>query len=144
MIKIVYGPKGFGKTKIMLDEVNNAGKSASGNVVFITDKRFDTVSIDFNVRCVYAEDYNVFSVESFRGFINGLLAGNSDIEYIFIDGLKRILGSELKGASKLFKDVEKLQKEYTTLKFVISVSSEYDALPKYIKKFAKWYNKKIA
>ena len=52
MIKIVYGPKGFGKTKIMIDEVNNAAKTASGNVVFISDKRFSTVVIDFNVRCV--------------------------------------------------------------------------------------------
>ena len=137
MIKIVYGPKGFGKTKIMLEEVNSAGKNASGNVVFITDKRIDSVSIDFNVRCIYTEDYGVTSADSFKGFINGLLAGNSDIEYIFIDGLKRILGNELKGAAKLFSAVEKLQKEYTELKFVISVSSEYDALPKCIKKFVK-------
>ena len=37
MIKLIYGPKGFGKTKIMLDDVNAAAAKAKGNVVFITD-----------------------------------------------------------------------------------------------------------
>ncbi|MBQ9782269.1 MAG: hypothetical protein IJW26_03695 [Clostridia bacterium] len=137
MIKIVYGPKGFGKTKIMLDQVNQAGKDAKGNVVFITDKRFNTVSIDFNVRCIYTEDYDVTTAQVLRGFINGLLAGNSDIEYVFIDGLKRIVGDKMNGGKKLFACLNKLQKEYKELKFVVSVSSAYEDLPAYVKKYVK-------
>ena len=137
MIKIVYGPKGFGKTKIMLDKVNQAGKDANGNVVFITDKRISTVNIDFNVRCVYTEDYSVSSTQELRGFINGLLAGNSDIEYVFIDGLKRIIGDKMVGGKKLFDSLNKLQKEYGELKFVVSVSSDFENLPAYIKKYVK-------
>ncbi|MBO5927133.1 MAG: hypothetical protein J6Q38_06250, partial [Clostridia bacterium] len=71
MIKIVYGPKGFGKTKIMLDEVNMASETAKGNVVFISDKRFSTVNINFNVRCVYTEEHDINCSKSFKGFING-------------------------------------------------------------------------
>ncbi len=137
MIKIVYGPKGFGKTKIMLDQVNQAGKEAKGNVVFITDKRINSVNIDFNVRCVYTEDYDVASTQVFRGFINGLLAGNSDIEYVFIDGLKRIIGDQMVGGKKLFDAINKLQKEYSELKFVVSVSASYEDLPEYVKKYVK-------
>ena len=137
MIKIIYGPKGYGKTKIILDEVNNAGKNAKGNVVFITDKRFDTVSIDFNVRCVYTEEHNINTTESFRGFINGLLAGNSDIEYLFIDGLKRIIGTKMVGGKKLFDAIKVLQAEYPQLNVVVSVSSTYEDLPKYVKKYVK-------
>ncbi len=137
MINIVYGPKGFGKTKIMLDKVNQAGKDAKGNVVFITDKRISTVNIDFNVRCVYTEDYDVTSTQELRGFINGLLAGNSDIEYVFIDGLKRIIGDKMVGGKKLFDCLNKLQKEYSELKFVVSVSSDFENLPAYVKKYVK-------
>ena len=133
MIKIVYGPKGFGKTKIMLDEVNNAGANAKGNVVFITDKRFNTVNVNFNVRCVYTEDHDISGSLAFNGFINGLLAGNSDIEYVFIDGLKRIIGAEMDGGEKLFKSIKQLQEEYPELKFVISVSASYEELPAYVK-----------
>ena len=134
MIRIVYGPKGFGKTKIMLEEVNNAGKSASGNVVFITDKRFNTVSIDFNVRCVYTETHDIQGSIAFNGFINGLLAGNSDIEYVFIDGLKRIIGNDMEGGEKLFKSFSQLQEEYPELKFIVSVSSTKEDLPEYVAK----------
>ena len=132
MIKIVYGPKGFGKTKIMLDEVNNAGSTAKGNVVFITDKRFNTVNVNFNVRCVYTEDHDISGAVAFNGFINGLLAGNSDIEYVFIDGLKRIIGNDMEGGETLFKSIKQLQEEYSDLKFVISVSASYEELPSYV------------
>lgn len=137
MIKIVYGPKGFGKTKIMLDEVNNAGENAKGNVVFISDKRFNTVSINLNVRCLYTEEYKITSAQAFTGFVNGLLAGNSDIEYVFIDGLKRIIGNDLRGGQALFKSINALQKEYPELKFIVSVSASYEELPKYIAKYVK-------
>ena len=135
MIKIVYGPKGFGKTNIMLDEVNKAGENAKGNVVLITDKRFSTVNINLNVRCLYTEEYNVKTAQAFNGFVNGLLAGNSDIEYVFIDGLKRIVGDNLRGGKALFKSLNKLQKEYKELKFVVSVSASKENLPDYILKY---------
>ncbi len=132
MIKIVYGPKGFGKTKIMLDKVNEAGSNAKGNVVFITDKRFNTVNVNFNVRCVYTEEHDIVGSVAFNGFINGLLAGNSDIEYVFVDGLKRIIGNDMEGGEVLFKSIKQLQEEYPDLKFVISVSAAREDLPAYV------------
>ena len=135
MINIIYGPKGFGKTKIMLDEVNKASETAKGNVVFITDKRFNTVNVNFNVRCVYTEDHEISGSVAFNGFINGLLAGNSDIEYVFIDGLKRIIGAEMDGGDKLFASMQQLQEEYPELKFVVSVSAAKEDLPDYVVKY---------
>ena len=64
MIKLIYGPKGFGKTKIIMDDVDAAAKQAKGNVVFITDKKICSVSIDLNVRCVYTEEYGINSAGS--------------------------------------------------------------------------------
>lgn len=137
MIKIVYGPKGFGKTKIMIDEVNKAAETAKGNVVFVTDKRMETVTINFNVRCVYTEEHGIDNYQAFIGFINGLLAGNSDIEYIYIDGFRRILGEKLRGGQKVFKAIKELQKEYPELKMVISLSATKEELPSYVKHYAK-------
>lgn len=137
MIKIVYGPKGFGKTKIMIDEVNQAAQNAKGNVVFVTDKRISTVSIDFKVRCVYTEDHGIDNYQAFAGFVNGLLAGNSDIEYIFIDGFRRIIGEKLRGGQKAFKAIKQLQKEYPNLKFIISLSATKEELPSYVRRYAK-------
>ncbi|MBO5851885.1 MAG: hypothetical protein J6R29_06095, partial [Clostridia bacterium] len=72
---------------------------------------------------------------AFNGFINGLLAGNSDIEYVFIDGLKRIVGNDLENGKELFDSMEALQKEYSNLKFVVSISSTREDLPDYVVKY---------
>ena len=39
MIKLIYGEKGTGKTKIILDSINDSVKTAKGNVVFISQKK---------------------------------------------------------------------------------------------------------
>ena len=74
MIKLIYGPKGFGKTKIIMDDINAAAEKAKGNVVFITDKSICSVSININVRCVYTDEYGISSVEALKGFIMGLVS----------------------------------------------------------------------
>lgn len=135
MIRLICGPKGTGKTKIILDEVAESVKVAKGDIVFITDKKINSAKIDFKVRCVYAEEYNVLSAESFRGFINGLVAGNSDIEYLFIDGVIRIIKNDEKGLSEFFKDVERLEKEYG-FKVVLTISMTKEDLPCYLKQYA--------
>ena len=128
MIKLIYGPKGFGKTKIIMDDVDAAAKQAKGNVVFITDKKICSVSIDLNVRCVYTEAYGINSADSFTGFIMGLIAGNSDIEYIFIDGVLRIANCGLGDLEPLFADLKK----YNDVKVEMTVSAEKKDLPKFM------------
>lgn len=134
MIKLIYGEKGTGKTKIMLDSVNEAAKSALGNVVFITEKKSYSANIDLNVRCVYAEDYSVASVAGMVGFIDGLMAGNADIEYIYIDGLIRITKAELKDLESFVSEAEKLTKEYG-VKFVLTVSATKENMPEFLAKY---------
>lgn len=128
MIKLIYGPKGFGKTKIIMDDVDAAAKKAKGNVVFITDKSICSVAIDINVRCVYTEEYGINSVEALKGFIMGLVAGNSDIEYIFIDGILRITGSTLNELEDLFATIKK--NDGVTVE--MTVSAEKSELPKFM------------
>ncbi len=128
MIKLIYGPKGFGKTKIIMDDINAAAKNAKGNVVFITDKSICSVSIDINVRCVYTEEYGISSVEEFKGFIMGLVAGNSDIEKIFIDGILRIANCKLDELEGLFTAIRKID----GVKFEMTVSADKADLPKFM------------
>ena len=128
MIKLIYGPKGFGKTKIIMDDINAAAKTAKGNVVFITDKSICSVSIDINVRCVYTEEYGIASVEELKGFIMGLVAGNSDIEGIFIDVILRIGHCRLDELEDLFTAIKKVD----GVKFEMTVSAEKADLPKFM------------
>ncbi len=131
MIKVISGAKGTGKTKIILDSVNDTAKIAKGNVVFIQQKKSYSANIDFNVRCVYTEDYSVVGVGGLVSFVDGLMAGNSDIEYIFIDGILRIADCAPEDLEGFVLETDKLSKEYG-VKFVITVSCDTAALPSFL------------
>lgn len=135
MIRLIYGPKGTGKTQQIVNDANNATKNAKGNIVFVTDKKFDTVRLDFNVKVIYTEDYQLNCASCFSGFLKGLIAGNSDIEYLFIDGLVRIVGNDDKALEKVFETIKTLEKEYN-LTAEISVSRTKETLPEVMKELA--------
>ncbi|MBR3865036.1 MAG: hypothetical protein IKJ19_08010 [Clostridia bacterium] len=135
MIKLIYGEKGTGKTKIILDSVNETVKSAKGNVVFISQKRGYSANIDFNVRCVYTEDFGFKGLEGFVGFIDGLMAGNSDIEYLFIDGIARIAECTVEDLECFVNEANRLEKEYG-VKFVLTISCAKEKLPAFLAELA--------
>lgn len=134
MIQILCGPKGAGKTKIMLEKLNESCNLAKGDIVFITEKRFNTVSINFKVRLLYTEEFQVTELNSFIGFVKGLLAGNADIEYLFIDGLCKMTGYETEDVDTFVRTIEKLEKEYG-FKAIMTVSMDQDKIPESAKKY---------
>lgn len=131
MIKLIYGPKGFGKTKIMIDDVNAAAAKAKGNVVFITDKRECSVAIDLNVKCVYTDEYAINTVDGLEGFVKGIVAGNHDIESVFIDGVLRITNGTLDGLETMFGELKKLC-ESNDVALEMTISATKEQLPKYM------------
>ena len=131
MVKLIYGPKGTGKTKLIIDEANTAAEKAKGNVIFISKSKTYSVNINFDVKCVYTDEYAINSVDSFRGFINGVAAANYDIEYIFIDGVARITNAEIDQLEEFFNAAAKL----TDINFVVTVSAEKEQLPELLRKF---------
>ena len=60
MIKVIYGAKGTGKTKMMIDAANAAIADAKGHMIFITDTNRD--HLDQIMQKIEGE-YKVFSVE---------------------------------------------------------------------------------
>ena len=93
MIRVIMGKKGTGKTKQMIDMINQAVQSEHGNVVCIEkgDKlRFD---INYQIRLVDSSQYDVADYAAMKGFISGLYAGNYDITHVFIDSLTKIVPS---------------------------------------------------
>lgn len=136
MISIIYGPKGTGKTKIIIEQVNTVAKleSRKGDIVFITQDKINSTSIDFNVRCLYATEFEIHTEEALTGFVKGLVAGNADIEYLFIDGVLRIVGKGINEIEDFFKAIEKIEKEYG-MKIVLSLSATREEIPEYMVKY---------
>ena len=133
-MKIVYGPKGTGKTKIVIDEANGIIDSAKGHVVFITDTKRYTYDLKYQIRFLDVTGFDVEGADRVRGFIKGIVAANGDNEYVFIDGIARIAGVCLCELEGIFASMEKLEKDYG-VKFIVTCSASKEELPEFVLKY---------
>ena len=134
MVKIICGTKGSGKTKKIIDEANAAVTGAKGHLMFITDTKRYMYDLKREIRFIDATEYNVAGEEALCGFIKGAIAGGYDNEYVYIDGLARIAGQELKDMAQTFYMIDKVS-ETRGLQSVLSCSCAQEELPDLVKKY---------
>lgn len=138
MIKLIVGSRGTGKTKMLLDLVNDAAEVTKGNVVCI--EQGDSLKFDLRstIRLIDIEEYEISGPDAYYGFIAGLLAGNYDITQIFCDATYRIIcGWDCKDADTLedfILKVANLAKDADT-EIVFTVSDEAELIPESIRKY---------
>ncbi|GAA0801162.1 hypothetical protein DWX43_20850 [Clostridium sp. AF19-22AC] len=124
MVNLITGPKGSGKTQQMIELANEKVKTSNGNVVLVKKSHRDTYSVDFNVRAICMADYkDIATLEEFIGFIYGMVAGNHDIETIFIDGVLKQADITIDSLPDFIEKLNKISKE-NNIEFFISVSAE--------------------
>lgn len=132
MIFIIHGAKGTGKTKNIIERANSA--SLDGDVVFLTDTDKYNFSITHKVRLINVTDYNVFSMQGLLGFISGIVAGNSDITQIFIDGAHRISHENIADMQYFYENLGALA-DKINVDITLAVSMAEEELPNFIKKY---------
>ena len=135
MLQLIVGKKGSGKTKRLIDMVNAEIESAKGDVVFIDDDKRDMYDVKHQVRFVNVKDYDVCTEERFYGFLCGMLSQNFDISAIYIDAFLHIIGKDDSETEWFFKELVKLTKENSDLKFVLNVSAGADEIPDFMKDY---------
>ncbi len=133
-MKIIYGPKGTGKTKMIIDGANKALDEAKGHVIFITDTKRYTYDLKYQIRFLDVTGFDVEGADRLRGFIKGIVAANGDNEYIFIDGIARIAKADLKDLGDIFNAMDKLEKDYG-VKFIVTCSAAKEDLPDFVLKY---------
>lgn len=133
-MEIIYGPKGTGKTKAIIDRANEMLEKAKGHVVFVTDTNRYTYDLNFRIRFLNATDFAIRGEDGLRGFLKGLVAANGDNEYIFLDGIARITDKPLGELSDIFDAMDKLEKDFG-VKFVLTCSAAKEDLPDFVLKY---------
>lgn len=135
MIEFVYGAKGSGKTKKMIEMANAEVDNAKGNILFINDRDKYRVTVDTKIRFVNSDDFNIKGEEQLYGFISGVIAGNYDVDVVYIDNLLRILNAngpeDIEGLLKKLDQIQKNQE----IKFVLSLSCEESSVPECVKNY---------
>ncbi len=131
MIHLIYGSKGTGKTKQIIDSANNSASSAKGVVVYIDKDSGRMHDLDTSIRLVDAVSYGVESQCQLISFIKGMLAGNFDIEKIYIDGSAAITKSALVDMQCFYNGLSELSSKYE-VGFVVTVSCDKADLPEFV------------
>ena len=133
MIKLIVGTKGSGKTKTMIDLINEATKTATGNVVVIEKSMQLTTSINHAARLVDVDEYKINGAEMLYGLVAGVLAGNYDITEMFIDGILKVCGHDLEAAGRVLNAINAIAGD--SVNVTVTVSADVNSLPESIKKF---------
>ena len=134
MLNLMIGVKGTGKTKALIENVNNAAKTSKGNVVCIEKGAHLRFDINSKVRLVDAEEYLVNDAEALYGFVAGILASNYDVTDVFVDNTLKICGGNVAAMEAMLENVAALlQKNDVNIFMTASMPVEEasDTLKKY-------------
>ena len=126
MIKIIIGRKGSGKTKLLVDMVNEAANTSLGNVVCIEKGDTLTYSVTHKARLIDADAYGISGYDEYYGMVAGIKAGNHDVTHIFGDATLRIGTRDYDELYAFFERIAKIE----DVEFIFTVSADKEELPK--------------
>ena len=134
MIKVIMGLKGSGKTKKLIDSINEAVKQASGDVVCIEYGKKLTYDVNYRVRLVDSEEYAISNSDMLKGFLSGLHAGNFDITNVYIDNLYKTIGSDRANGEEFVAWCAKFA-ETNNMNITITISDDVALASEEVKKY---------
>lgn len=133
MIKLFIGGKGSGKTKTLIEMVNNAVTASNGNVVCIEKGEKLRHNVTYNARLINTDAYAVNDAEDLYGFIAGILASNSDITDIFVDSALKICNNDVAAFEKMLGRLDGITSD---INLVMTASITVEDCPEGVKAYA--------
>jgi len=123
MIQLIIGQKGKGKTKRLLDKVNEEIKAVNGNIVYVDKSSKHMYELNNKIRLIDMSKYPIHNCDAFIGFIYGVLSQDHDLDQMYLDSFLKIAGITGNNIEDTINKLEKISEEYNVL-FVISISVE--------------------
>ena len=74
MVKLILGLQGAGKTKQLVENINEAVKTETGSMVCIEEGNKLRYDIDSRVRLIEYREYMMRDLPSLKGFVSGLFS----------------------------------------------------------------------
>ena len=134
MVEIIAGVKGKGKTKVLIEKVNDAVKVAKGDIVYIDKSNKHTYELSNRIRFIVSPEYGITNTDMFLGFLAGILSQNYDIETIYLESFLTIANVDVSNDADVEATVAKIQEisEKYDVDFVISASRDKSDMPESI------------
>ena len=134
MIQIIMGLKGSGKTKKLIDSINQCVASAQGDVVCIEYGNNLRYEVSSRARLVSSKEYGIQNPDMLKGFLSGLHAGNYDITNVYIDNLYKTIGNDRAVGEEFILWCAKFA-EANSMNITITVSDDPAGASEEVKKY---------
>ena len=133
MIQLIVGEEGKGKTKHLLDKVNNEIKEATGNIVFLDRSSKHMFELNNKVRLINVSEYDFADVSEFIGFIYGITSPDHDMQQMYIDGIMKLAKLDKDSLEVVVKRLDKISEKFG-FDIIISASIDESKLSDDLKK----------
>ena len=134
MLKLIIGVKGTGKTKTLIEMVNNALHKSEGSVVCIEKGTKLTYDIKYQCRLIDTDVYSISDFDALYGFVAGILASNHDVTDLFIDSALKIGNNDIAAFDGFVEAVDALA-EKLNVNCVITSSIPVEEASETVKKY---------
>lgn len=127
MIDIIAGPKGRGKTKILLQRVNDDIKTTHGTIVYLDKNSKHMYELNNQIRLIVVPEFDIIDTDMFIGFIAGILSQDHDLDKIFLDSFLTIAFIK-DNLTECIRCLDRLSRKFD-VDFILSVSQAKEELP---------------
>ena len=131
MIQLIVGSEGKGKTKHLLDKVNEEIKEASGNIVFLDRSTKHMFELNNRVRLINVSEYDFENKSEFIGFIYGIISQDHDIQQMYIDDVMKIAKLDKAGFEEVVLKLKGISEKFG-IDIVVSASIDSAELTEYV------------
>lgn len=128
MIQIISGVKGKGKTKYLIQKVNDAVKGSKGNIVYLDKNNKHMYELSNKIRLINVKDYPIDNYDSFLGFVCGLISQDHDLEAMYLDSFLSISLVSEDYVGYVLTQLDKISNAFD-VDFVISISIDAENIP---------------
>ncbi len=134
MLKLIIGVKGTGKTKTLINMVNTAVETSTGDVVCIEKGVKLRYDVKYQARLINTEEFFINDAQSLYGFVAGIFASNHDVTDLFIDSAYKICQNNTAEFDLFVEEINKLS-DKVGVNVVITSSIPVDEATDTVKKF---------
>lgn len=128
MVELIVGKKGKGKTKVLLDRVNNAVKEANGSIVYLDKSTKHMYELNNKVRLIDVSSYPLKNADEFVGFVCGIISQDHDLEQIYLDSFLKVSKLEDADVTDTLEQLDKISQKYG-ISVIVSISLDKEEIP---------------
>ena len=128
MIEIIAGLKGHGKTKILIQKVNDDIKLTKGTIVYLDKNNKHMYELSNQIRLIVVPEFNIENTDMFIGFIAGILSQDHDLDKIYLDSFLKVSKLEDADVTDTLDQLDKIGEKYG-ISIVVSISLDKEEIP---------------